>query len=97
MRERLGGGTAGFTLQLQLAEPGDPTDDPTAQWPDERKTVNAGHLELTEAIESPEHDGHIDVFDPTRITDGIELSDDPILRFREKAYDVSARRRWDQG
>jgi catalase len=80
-----------------VGRPGDSTDDPTAQWPDERKTVSAGHLELTEAIESPEHDGHIDVFDPTRITDGIELSDDPILRFREKAYDVSARRRWDQG
>jgi catalase len=93
MRERLAGGTARFTLQLQLAEQGDPTDDPTADWPDERETVTAGTLELTEAIPSPEKDGHIDVFDPMRLTDGIEPSDDPILRFRPRAYDVSARRR----
>ena len=97
IRERLTGGTARFTLQLQLAERGDPVDDPTSHWPDERKTVAAGTLELTEAIESPEHDGHIDVFDPMRLTDGIEPSEDPILRYRPSAYDVSARRRWDQG
>ncbi|MDQ2939617.1 MAG: catalase family peroxidase [Actinomycetota bacterium] len=93
MRERLAGGTARFTLQLQLADPADPTDDPTANWPDERRTVTAGTLELTEAIPSPEGNGHIDVFDPMRLTDGIEPSDDPILRYRPRAYDVSARRR----
>lgn len=96
IRQRLSGGTARFTLELQLADRDDNPDDPTAYWPDDRRTVSAGTLELTEAIDSPEHDGHIDVFDPTRVTDGIELSNDPILRFRERAYDVSARRRWDQ-
>ena len=33
------------------------------------------------------------VFDPTRVTDGIELSDDQILRFRPRAYSVSVARR----
>jgi catalase len=33
------------------------------------------------------------VFDPTRVVDGIELSDDPVLRFRPAAYDVSVARR----
>jgi catalase len=33
------------------------------------------------------------VFDPVRVTDGIELSDDPILRFRSPAYRVSVERR----
>jgi catalase len=33
------------------------------------------------------------VFDPTRVTDGIELSDDPILRFRPHAYAESVLRR----
>ena len=33
------------------------------------------------------------VFDPTRVVDGIELSDDPILRFRPSAYSVSVDRR----
>ena len=33
------------------------------------------------------------VFDPTRVTDGIELSDDPVLRFRHDAYAESIARR----
>ena len=40
-----------------------------------------------------ERDGDVLVFDPTRVTDGIELSDDPILRFRGPAYSVSVARR----
>jgi catalase len=33
------------------------------------------------------------VFDPTRMVDGIELTDDPILLFRPRAYSVSVERR----
>jgi catalase len=33
------------------------------------------------------------VFDPTRVVDGIELSNDPVLRFRSPAYSVSVGRR----
>jgi catalase len=33
------------------------------------------------------------VFDPTRVTAGIELSDDPILHFRPRAYSASVERR----
>ena len=36
-----------------------------------------------------EQDGDMLVFDPTRVTDGIECSEDPILNFREHAYAVS--------
>ncbi len=32
------------------------------------------------------------VFDPTRVVDGIELSDDPILRYRPAAYSESINR-----
>ena len=71
----------------------DPLDDPTAVWPDERERVVAGRLEITELVDDPESDGHIDVFDPTRVVDGIELSDDPILHARARAYSVSAYRR----
>ena len=35
------------------------------------------------------------VFDPSRVTDGIECSDDPVLRFRPRAYSESIRRRAD--
>ncbi|MGH2950620.1 MAG: catalase, partial [Solirubrobacterales bacterium] len=96
LAERLRGGTAGFELLLRLAGPDDSLTDPTEVWPDERETVVAGRLELTEVIDDPETGGHIDVFDPTRIADGIELSDDPVLHARPKAYSVSAYRRWDR-
>ena len=93
LAERLRGGTAEFELLLQLAADEDPIDDPSAVWPDERKQVVAGRLEITALVDDPEGDGHIDVFDPTRIVDGIELSDDPVLHARPKAYSVSAYKR----
>ena len=87
--ERLAAGPARFTLQLQVAGEGDKVDDPTSVWPDERETVDAGTLELTatKEVEEPV------VFDPARVTDGIELSGDPVLNFRPRAYSVSVDRR----
>jgi catalase len=93
MRDRLARGPARFNLQLQLAAEGDPTDDPRKNWPDDRETVTAGTLEITELDPSAETGGELIVFDPVRVTDGIELSDDPILRYRPRAYSVSAERR----
>ena len=91
--ERLGRGPVRFVLQLQLAEPGDPTADSTAAWPADRETVAAGTLELTGLEEGRETGDDVLVFDPTRVTDGIELSDDPILPLRSQAYSVSIERR----
>jgi catalase len=93
LADRLGRQPARFTLELQLAGEGDRTDDPTKPWPDERETVNVGTLELTALETGRETGGDVLVFDPTRVTDGIELSDDQILRFRSHAYSVSIERR----
>ncbi|MDX6581922.1 MAG: catalase [Solirubrobacterales bacterium] len=95
LAERLAGdGTIAFQLRLQRPADGDPLDDPTALWPDEREFVDAGRLEITELADDPEHDDHIDVFDPMRCTEGVEPSDDKILHARRNAYSVSAYRRW---
>ncbi len=93
MLERLANGPARFTLQLQLAAKGDRTDDPRKNWPDDRETVVAGTLEITELDPLAETGGELIVFDPMRLTDGIEPSDDPILHYRPRAYSVSAERR----
>ena len=79
-----------FDLEVTIAEPGDPTVDPSKHWPKSRKSIIAGTLELTKAVPDPETGGHIVVFDPTRMTDGIELSDDQILAYRARAYSASA-------
>jgi catalase len=94
LRERLAAGPAAFTLLARIAQDGDPLDDPTAGWPEDREAMAVGRLVLERAVDSPETPNDIHVFDPLRICDGIEASDDPILHFRRRAYDVSARRRW---
>jgi catalase len=91
--KRCGAGGVAFRLVVTIAADEDPVDDPTAPWPDEREQVVAGRLELTGPEEERERDGDVLVFDPTRVVDGIELSDDPILRFRRRAYAVSVERR----
>ena len=82
-----------FRLVVRLGEEGDPVEDPTAIWPEEREKVVAGRLEVTGLETERERGDDVLVFDPTRVTDGIELSDDPILRFRPRAYSVSVERR----
>ena len=91
IRGRMG---SAFRLLVAIGQDGDPIDDPTAQWPDERETVEVGRLELT-GVESDREQSPDDVlvFDPTRVVDGIETSDDPILLFRPRAYAVSVERR----
>jgi catalase len=88
--ERLRAGTVEFELLLQLAGDDDPIDDPSAVWPDDRELVTGGTLEITALVDDPEGGGHIDVFDPMRLADGVEPSDDPVLHARPKAYSVSA-------
>ena len=92
LAERVRRGPVQFSLMLQLAGEGDSVDDPAAAWPDEREAVIAGTLKITGQAAWQETNGVL-VFDPARLTDGIELSDDPVLRFRPRAYSVSAERR----
>jgi catalase len=89
----LGRGESAFTLRVILAEDEDAVDDPTVVWPEEREQVDVGRLALTGPELERERNGDILVFDPARITDGIELSDDAILRVRSDAYRVSVARR----
>jgi catalase len=93
LAQRLADGPAAFRLTVAIATDEDAVDDPTVPWPEERERVQVGRLELNEAGSDREADGDVLVFDPTRVIDGIELSDDPILRFRAHAYAVSVERR----
>ena len=93
LADRLSTSPVGFILRVTLAEDEDPLDDPTVQWPDTRTTVELGRLQLTELDAEAESGDEIVVFDPTRVTDGIECSDDEILATRPLAYSVSVARR----
>ena len=93
IRERLAEGIARFTLEFTLANEGDPLDDPTAEWEGDHEVVELGELEVIEVIEDPETADRPLIFDPMRLTDGIEPSGDQILAARPKAYGVSIERR----
>jgi len=92
MAARLQAGPVGYDMVVTVAGPKDNPHDPMSVWKGSREFV-AGWLEITTAEDDHEADGDVVVFDPTRVVDGIELSDDPILRYRARAYAVSVARR----
>ncbi len=81
-----------FNYQVQIAAHGDSTTDPSKAWQSDQ-TVTVGTLDITGVETEREHGGDIVVFDPMRVTDGIEPSDDPVLRFRTVAYSASVKLR----
>jgi catalase len=93
LEERLGRGPGAFKLWAQIAEEGDPIEDPTAAWPEDREQVELGRLEIMGLAFDRERDGDVLVFDPTRVTDGIECSEDKVLLARPHAYEESVFRR----
>ena len=92
LRGRLADGPVAWDLVFQLAAPGDPTDDLTRRWPDDRRLVTVGRLELDRLHEDQAALDRL-VFDPTVVPPGIELSNDPVLHFRSEAYTASEKRR----
>ena len=94
-RRRLPDSPVRFRLLLQLAGPGDETDDGSLVWPDDRKKVELGIITISSVAPDSAAAERDLAFDPTRLTDGIELSDDPLplLRSRVYAYSVAGRHR----
>lgn len=89
---RLAGGPVRFDYRVQIAGPGDSTVDPSVPW-QRSDTVSVGTVEITGRDTEREHGGDIVVFDPMRVTDGIEPSDDPVLHFRTDVYAASVKLR----
>lgn len=87
---RLDSGSIGYELQFQLAEEQDDPNDPTTPWPEERTLVAGGRLTVAKFVGD---ECEAMIFDPGRLIDGIERSDDPILHARSGAYSVSFERR----
>lgn len=75
-----------WTMVVTVADPGDPTSDPSKAWPAGRRTVDVGTL-VVQQIEA-ERDGPCrDInFDPTILPNGIHVSDDPFPAARSAAY-----------
>jgi catalase len=78
---------------LTIGAAGDPEDNPTLTWPEERKQVKVGTLSLTSAMAQQGAACEPINFDPLVMADGIEPTKDPVLQFRSPAYAVSFAKR----
>ncbi len=90
LETRLEGGPVAFALVVSLAEEGDDLLDPSTAWPEDRERVTLGRLTVQRRTSLEEIGDSIMMHDPTRTTDGIETSDDPILAARRGIYETSA-------
>ncbi len=90
---RLKSAKVSFHLMAQLANPGDQTKDPTKPWPSDRKMVDMGLITLTSAASDNVLAQKQLHYLPNQLEPGIELSDDPLINARVRAYVISFGRR----
>jgi catalase len=91
--ETVARGPLTWRLILTIGQPGDPTNDATAPWPDSRRSIDTGTVTI-DAVQTEAAGNARDVnFDPTVLPDGIAVSDDPLLSARSAVYARSFTRR----
>ncbi|KAI0854043.1 catalase related protein [Daldinia vernicosa] len=91
--ELLESGPIVFKLKAQIAEDGDVTDDNTAKWPEERRVVELGTIELQSVADDQAAQQKRIIFDPIPRVEGVEASADPLLEVRAGIYLISGRER----
>ena len=90
IRVRVAAAPIGFALYAQVAEHGDRINDPSIAWPDNRKRVLLGRLEIKRlTANTAEEDGTL-VFNPSNVPTGIETAD-MLSSFYSKAFRLSAK------
>lgn len=82
-----------WDLIMQLAQLGDPIDNPSQPWPQDREKILAGTLEVTHIVGQSDGACRDINYDPTIVPVGVELSNDPILSARSGAYSHSFNKR----
>ncbi len=92
---RLSAAPARFRLLLQLPNDGDPTNDSSIVWPDDRRKVELGIITIASVVADSVAAERELAFDPTHLIDGIELSDDPLPALRSLVYQYSVAGRRD--
>ncbi|MGH9844208.1 MAG: catalase family peroxidase [Blastocatellia bacterium] len=93
LKKRLTTAPIKFRLVAQLPNPGDSTKDSSIVWPDDRKTIDLGTISITSVNANSDATEKSLAFDPTNLTDGIELSDDPLPALRSRVYALAAKYR----
>src|SRR5262249_33597301 len=84
--QRVAGAPQRWTMVLTVANPGDPTADPTKAWPVDRRAVEVGTLVAQQVEAEPDGPCRDINFDPTVLPSGMRTSDDPFPAARSAAY-----------
>jgi catalase len=92
IRQRVAHGPIRFHMLVQLAQTGDKLDDPSTAWPETRKTIDVGLIEITAAVSDSDAAERQLIFLPAALPAGIEPAD-PMIEARSEAYPVSYARR----
>ena len=94
LKERLGKAPVTFDFVAILGEPGDPTSDSTAMWPEEkRKTVKLGTIAIT-ALEANQVCDEKTSDPVINLPEGVAgPADEPMFEIRSPAYAISRSRR----
>jgi catalase len=93
IQKRIARGPVVFTVYAQLPNAGDPTNDGSIVWPADRKRVPLGTIRLTKVEPNQEELQRSLAFNPTFLTKGLELSDDPLVPLRSAVYALSVAHR----
>lgn len=93
LMNKLKAGSVTFDLIFTFANSNDDENNPAVAWPEDRKTVNAGTINIMRS--QVQSDGACNGirFDPLILPNGIEPTEDPILNARSASYAESYRRR----
>lgn len=92
LKDRLANGPISFDLVALIGEEGDPTNDPTQDWPAGRMEVKLGVLQITQLEDNATCDAGN--FDPMNLGAGLAaFPDDSVLPMRSQAYAASLVRR----
>ena len=92
IRQRVKKAPIKFKMLVQIADKGDKIDDPSIAWPDSRRTVEMGTLEITRVLANSDVAQKKIVFMPNALIPGIEV-EDPMIDQRSAIYAVSFARR----
>jgi len=93
IRQRVAEKPVKFRVVVQLAEASDVTDDATVRWPETRRQIAFGEIELDAVAPDNAAEQRRIIFDPIPRVDGIEASADPLFDPRANVYLMSGRRR----
>jgi catalase len=82
-----------WDMQLTIGEAGDPEDDPTIAWPNNRKELTVGTLTISLAMAQQGAGCEQINYDPLVMGEGIAPTNDPVLLFRSPSYAASFTKR----